>query len=280
VHFSIVRLGLVEALAWGYGLVEAPCAAEDGSVYFSDVFGGGVQRWSPDGNVETVIPKRRGVGGMCLHADGGLVVSGRTLVHVRDGNSRELFSQEGVTGFNDLATDSDGRLYVGALRFMPFGGEDPVPGEVWRVDATDSATEVLGEILWPNGIGFSPDGGTLYASDFATGDVIACALETGRRNVLARTPSGDADGLAVDADGGIWVALGSGGAVVRYSPEGQLEEELDVPAGFVSSLCFGGTDGRDLYVTTADNTEEPSRAGTLFRTRVERAGLPCPPARI
>jgi gluconolactonase len=270
----------MEALAWGYGLAEAPCAAEDGSVYFSDVLGGGVHRWSPGGDVETVIPKRRGVGGMCLHADGGVVVSGRTLVHVRDGETRELFSLDGVTGFNDLATDSGGRVHVGALRFMPFGGEDPVPGEVWRVDETDSATEILGDILWPNGIGFSPDGGTLYASDFATGDVTAYELDSGERRVLARTPSGDADGLAVDTEGGVWVALGSGGAIGRYSPAGELEDSLDVPARFVTSLCFGGQDGRDLYITTMDNAEDAARRGTLFRTRVDRAGLPAAPARV
>jgi gluconolactonase len=270
----------VEALAWGYGLVEAPCVAEDGSVYFSDALGGGVHRWSPDGNVETVVPKRRGVGGMCFHADGGVVVSGRNLVHVRDGETRELFTLDGATGFNDLATDSKGQIHVGALRFMPFGGEEPVPGEIWRVDAPGSGTEVLDEVLWANGIGFSPDGRTLYASDFASGEVISRELETRERRVLARTPSGDADGLAVDVEGGVWVALGSGGAIARYSPGGELEDTLDVPAGFVTSLCFGGKDGRDLYITTMDNAEDPSRRGTLFRTRAERAGLPVAAARI
>ena len=270
----------MEALAWGYGLAEAPCAAEDGSVYFSDALGGGAYRWSPAGGVETVVPKRRGIGGMCLHADGGLVVSGRSLVHVRDGDTRELLALERATGFNDLATDSDGRIYVGALRFMPFGGEEPVPGEIWRVDAAGAGSEVLDQVVWPNGIGFSPGGETLYASDFATGDVIALDLESGDRRTLARTPSGDADGLAVDADGSVWVALGSGGAIGRYSPQGELEDTLDVPSGFVTSLCFGGEDGRDLYITTMDNTEDPSKRGTLFRTRAERAGLPVPGARI
>jgi sugar lactone lactonase YvrE len=270
----------VEALAWGFGLVEAPCAGDDGSVYFSDVFGGGVHRWTPGGSVETVIPKRRGIGGMCLHADGGLVVSGRDVAHVKDGDTRVLFAHDGVTGFNDLGTDAGGSVYVGALHFKPFGGEDPAPGEIWKIDERASTSEVFGEVLWPNGIGFSPDGGTLYVSDFATGDVIAYELETGARRVLARTPSGDADGLAVDVEGSVWVALGSGGAVGRFSPGGELEDVLDVPAGFVSSLCFGGRDGRDLYVTTADNTEDASKAGTLFTTRVERAGLRRPRATV
>jgi sugar lactone lactonase YvrE len=259
----------VETLASGYGLGEAPCWGEDGRVYFSDVLGGGVHRWSPDEGVETVIPKRRGIGGMCLHADGGLVVSGRDVSHVKDGESRVLFEREGVTGFNDLAVHTDGRVYVGALRFMPFAGEEPVPGEIWRIDAAGAAGEIFGNIGWPNGIGFSPDGETVYACDFAVGEVLAYDGEASR--VLVRTESGDADGLAVDVEGGIWVALGGGGAVARYSPSGDVEDVIDVPADFVSSLCFGGADGRDLYVTTA---------GALFRGRVDVAGLPQPRATV
>jgi gluconolactonase len=74
-----------ETLASGYGLVEGPTWAPDGSLYYSDVLGGGVYRRDPSGAIETVIPKRRGVGGIALHAEGGLVVGGRDLVHVRDG---------------------------------------------------------------------------------------------------------------------------------------------------------------------------------------------------
>jgi sugar lactone lactonase YvrE len=270
----------VEALAWGYGLVEGPTCGPDGSVYFSDVLGGGVHRWSPDGTVEAVLPKRRGIGGIVLHADGGLVVSGRDVAHVKDGETRTLLALEGVTGFNDMAADTAGRVYAGALRFSPFAGEEPVPGEVWRIDAPGEATEVLDGILWPNGIGFSPDGGTLYVSDYETGEVIAHESETGERRVFASTPSGDADGLAVDTEGGVWVALGSGGAVGRYSAAGQLDGILEVPAGFVSSLCFGGEDMRDLYVTTADNTEDAARGGTLFRARADVTGLPVPVATV
>jgi sugar lactone lactonase YvrE len=249
----------MEALATGYGLLEAPCVDSDGGVYFSDVLGGGVHRWSPGGGVEVVIPKRRGIGGMCLHADGGLVVSGRDVVHVKDGTSRVLLALEGVTGFNDMAADSEGAVCVGALRFMPFAGEEPVPGEIWRIGSVPE--ELFGGIDWPNGIGFSPDGETLYAADFSSGDVLAY---DGESRVFAQSPSGDADGLAVDENGCVWVATGSGAGVARFSPNGDLEDVLDVPADFVSSVCFGGADGRDLFVTTT---------GTLFRTRVEVAGL-------
>jgi gluconolactonase len=162
---------------------------------------------------------------------------------------------------------------VGALRFNPFQGEDPVPGEFWRIDSGGGVEEVFGDIEWPNGIGVSPDGGTIYACDYASGEVIAFEPATGERRLFARGPSGDVDGLAVDVDGGVWVALGSGGSIGHFSPAGTLEAMIGVPAGFVTSLCFGGEDGCDAYITTADNTEEPSRAGTLFRTRVDVQGL-------
>ncbi len=89
-------------IASGYSLLEAPVWDRSGGVYFSDVLQGGVRRWSPDG-VEDVLPKRRGIGGMCLHAAGGLVMSGRDVIHVHDGEQRVLLGDvEGVTGFNDL----------------------------------------------------------------------------------------------------------------------------------------------------------------------------------
>jgi gluconolactonase len=227
--------------------------------------------------VTTVVPKRRGVGGLALHADGGLVVSGRDLEHIRGSARRTVLAPEGVTGFNDMTTDAEGRVYAGALRFNPFAGEKTVPGEVWRVDGTGHAVELFGGIDWPNGIGFAPDGRTIYACDYAAGKVIAhdmTASGAESRRLFADSPSGSVDGLAVDTEGSVWVALASGGGIARFSEKGSLDEVLDVPSGFVTSLSFGGADGRDLFVTTADNGEDPARRGTVFRTRVEVAGLP------
>ena len=260
-----------EALASGFGLTEAPCWDGAGGVFFSDVLGGGVRRWSPDGGVEEVVPKRRGIGGMCLHADGGLVVSGRDVLHVRDGEQRTLLGEaEGVTGYNDLGVDPAGRVHVGALRFRPFAGESPVPGEVWTIDAGGAAVSVRG-IDWPNGIGFSPDGTTTYVCDYAHGAVVADG-----GGVFARSPAGSADGLAVDAEGGVWVATGEGRALARFAPDGSLDRTVDVPASFVSSLCFGGDDLRDVYVTAiADDA-----GGSLLRARGDVAGLPVPPATV
>jgi sugar lactone lactonase YvrE len=263
----------------GHELSDTP----HGALLFSDVLGGGVHRWSAASGVTTVVPKRRGVGGMALHADGGVVVTGRDVQHVRDSEVRPLLTVEGAKGFNDMTTDTDGRVYVGSIRFMPFDGESPVPGEVWRVEQGADATELFGDISWPNGIGFSPDGFTIYISDYAAGKVIAHDLaatgEAQNRRVFAESPSRAADGLAVDSEGSVWVALGAGG-IGRFSAAGALDAVLGVPAGFVSSLCFGGVDGRELYITSADNTEDPARRGTVFRTRVDVPGPPRPFAKV
>ena len=109
-----------ELLAHGYGLVEAPTIDTDGSLLFSDVLGGGVYRLAADGAISTVVPKRRGVGGIAIHADGGIVCSGRDVVHVRDGETRTVLHVDGVAGWNDLCTDANGRVYAGALRFAVF----------------------------------------------------------------------------------------------------------------------------------------------------------------
>ncbi len=104
-----------------------------------------------------------------------------------------------------------------------------------------------------------------------------------RGRATPQTPirvEGGPDGLAVDAEGGIWVALYQAGAVQRYLPNGRPDARIDVPARAVTSLCFGGADLRDLYVVSADNAVDPQRGGSIFRTRSDVAGLPAPFARI
>ncbi len=274
----------METVAYGYGLVEAPRVAADGTLYFSDVTLGGVYHRSPDGVVETVVPKRRGVGGMALHADGGVVVSGKDVSHVRDGTTRVLLTVDGAVGFNDLTTDAAGRVYVGSLRSSAFEDGDRIPGELWRIDGEGRAVEVYGGIDFANGVGFSPDGRTVYHSNYSAGVVLAHDVsDDGRgsnRRIFARVPRGNPDGLAVDESGCVLVALAPGGGVARFTPAGELDTIIEVPARFVTSLCFGGGDRRDLYVVTADNTEDASRGGTIFRTRAGVAGLVAPLARV
>jgi sugar lactone lactonase YvrE len=265
----------METLASGFGLIEGPRVDAAGYVYFSDVQGGGVHCLAPDGSLSTVVPKRRGVGGLVLHVDGGVVVSGRDVVHVRDGTTRRLLALEGVVGFNDLTTDAAGRVFVGSLRTSAFETGPRVPGELWRIDGEGRSVQVYGDVEFANGIGFSPDGRTIYHSNYSAGVILAHDLDSDglarNRRVFARVPSGLPDGLAVDEAGGVWVALGTGAAIARFTPSGDFDRAIEVPAAFVASLCFGGPDRRDLYVATA---------GALLRTRADIPGLIAPLARV
>lgn len=277
---------MFEVLASGYGLVEGPTEDRDGTLIFSDVLGGGVHRVDPaTRQVSTVIPKRRGVGGIALHADGGIVVSGRDIVHVKDGQSRTLFSIEGLPGWNDLCTDAEGRVYAGALRFPVFDRDaQPIPGECFRIEAEGKATALYGGVIHGNGIAFSPDGrSTLYHSDTRAGVVLAHDLTRGDDGIERRSfrmRGGQPDGLAVDERGRIWVASAGGSRVDRYRADGAVEWSLEVPASLVTSVCFAGEDRRDLIITTADHTEQPDLRGCVLRTRVDVPGAPVFPATI
>jgi gluconolactonase len=275
---------MVETLASGYGLVEGPTVDGDGNLYFSDVLGGGVYRRDPDGEITTVVPKRRGVGGITLHADGGIVVSGRDIVHVRDGENRTLFKDDGVPGWNDICADSVGRIYAGSIRFAVFDPDaQPVPGELWRIDVEGEATPLYDDVLHANGVAISPGGQTIYHSDTRRNVILVHTLAddgtAGDRRAF-HFPPGAPDGMALDAQGLLWVASARAGCVARLTPDGEIDRVLDIPAQAVTSLCFGGDEGRDLYVVTADNTEAPERGGTIFQIRVDVAGAPVHAARI
>ncbi len=116
-------------MASGFRTIEGPTIDAAGDLYFSDVRGGGVYRLDTEGRVDVVVPKRKGVGGICLHAQGGIVVSGRDLSHVKDGVSRVIFTREDVEpiegltvgGFNDIGSDPEGRIFAGAQRMTERG---------------------------------------------------------------------------------------------------------------------------------------------------------------
>jgi sugar lactone lactonase YvrE len=269
----------MEAIVSGLVLPEA-LRFIDGFLYFSDAAAGGVYRWCRAG-VETVVPKRRGVGGLAPHSKGGIVITGRNLIHVGPEGTRTLFAADGARGLNDLTTDAAGRVYVGTLRMDWARPAEGSHGEVWRVDGEGSAVPLLEPVGYPNGTAFSPDGERIYVADFVGACVHVAALKNGSvvaRSVLARLDSGNADGLAVDEEGCVWVATGSGGAFHRYSPDGHLLDRLETPAPFAVTLCFGGGDDRDLYLATAGNGPGPS--GSIFKLRSSVAGVPLNPATV
>jgi gluconolactonase len=267
-----------DVIAHGYGLAEAPTIAADGSLLFSDVLGGGIYRIGDLGDVSTVVPKRRGVGGLAVHADGGIVCSGRDIVRVdNSGETHTMFHVDVVAGWNDLCTDVSGRVYAGALRFAVFDPDaDVVPGELWRVDAAGDGEVVFGDVVHANGVACSDDGNVVYLSDTRRQRIVVFDLERGDRREIDMSAHGHPDGMALDEHGAIWVALVSGG-IARLTPDGEVEAKLSPPSSFATSLCF---DGRDLYVTTGNHSERPEFGGCVLRTTVDVAGAPVAPARV
>lgn len=226
------------------GLLEAPRPLRDGSVLFANTTAGGVYRWSVEG-VSVVLEKRRGIGGIAEHADGGLLVTGRDLSYAGPSGSRTVWAADGATGLNDLTVAPDGSVIVGVLRHQPGRGEKAGPTELVQL-APDGSTRILAQdLLWPNGIGFAPDGARLYVCEYAAARVRVIGPHGA--SVFAEAPRGECDGLAVDADGDVWVALGSGCGIARFDPSGAVVDVIEVPGRFVSSLAFAGT---EIYITT------------------------------
>jgi xylono-1,5-lactonase len=278
----------MEQVAGGYGLVEAPVWAPGRGLFFSDVLGGGIFRLALDGEVSPVVPKRRGVGGMALHADGGLVVGGRSIVWIgEDGETRDLLTADaipGVIGFNDLTTDPAGRVYVGSLTWRVFA-DAPKPGFLHVIDLDGGMRTLSDGVMLTNGLGVSPDGRRLYHSDARANvvrvyDVLADGAVSPWREFATLGERRVPDGMKLASDGSVWVADARGGRVAVFEPDGTHRMDLDVPLPMVTSLCFAGDDLKDLYVVTGSEGGPNERCGSIFKTRVDVPGLPLAPARV
>jgi len=280
----------VQEVATGFGLIEGPLWDPAKGLYFSDVPNGGVHLLDRAGEVSLAVPRRRGIGGVALHAGGGLIVGGRDVAYVDFSGAppKPILTQAaipGATGFNDLTTDAAGRVYVGSLAFRVFGGEEPQPGALHVIDLDGGMRTLSGGVMLTNGLGFSPDGRRLYHSDSRASLVrvydVSDDGSVGEWRPFARFEEGGVpDGLKVAADGSVWVADARRGRVAVFEPDGTHRRDLALPLPMVTSLCFGGDDLRDLYIVTGSDGGPRENCGTVFRLRVETPGLPLPPARV
>jgi D-xylonolactonase len=280
----------MQEVATGYGLIEGPVWDASKGLYFSDVSNGGVFLLDRQDNVTQVVPKRRGIGGMALHAEGGIVVGGRDITWTAFGGERsKVLLGSDVTpeaiGFNDLTTDKAGRIYVGSLAYKVFGGEPPRPGHLHVIDLDGSVRTISDGIMLTNGLGVSPDGRLLYHSDARGGlvrvyDVKADGSVGPWRKFCSLGEHGVADGLKVASDGSVWIADAHGGRVAVFGADGGHLRDIAVPLPMVTSVCFGGDDLKDLYVVTGSRGGPRENCGTVFRTRSDVAGLPLAPARV
>jgi sugar lactone lactonase YvrE len=253
-------------------------------LHWVDMLAGDVLSLGPDGTVD-----RRHVGSVVAalrpRTSGGFVYAVERGFALDDGVGTpvralpELWTTDAVR-MNEGGCDPDGRFYCGSMAY----DETPGAASLYRLDPDGSVTAVMRDLTVSNGLEWSPDGRLAYYVDSATGriDVLDYERERGltNRRPFVVIETGAPDGLTVDAEGGIWVAIWGGGAVHRYTPEGLLSEVIELPATQVTACTFGGADLDVLFITTSREglpaSDEPA-AGALFRVRPGVAGRPVRP---
>ncbi len=258
-----------------------------GELLWVDITPGVVHRLDPVSDNDRAVPVGQPVGAVCLRSGGGYVVA------LRDGISAltdageltliaDVEADVPANRFNDAKCDPAGRLWAGTVR-----SDDQPGGTLYRIDPDHSVSPVLADLGLSNGLGWSPDGALMYFIDsLASGlDVFDFDVGTGglsgrRRLVTVATGEGSADGMTVDSEGFVWIAVYGGGAIRRYSPSGELALVVELPVGQPTSCTFGGPDLRDLYITSARQHMSASQlaaeplSGGLFRCRPGPVGLP------
>jgi sugar lactone lactonase YvrE len=235
---------------------------------------GGVTR-THVGEVAAVIRPR---------ASGGAVLALKDSFAVTDGDLGQLrtvatVSLESGVRLNEGGCDPDGRFYCGSMAT----DESPQAGTFYCLDLDGSVRPVLDKVTISNGFDFSPDGTIAYYVDTRDQsiDIFDYSADTGlvnrRRWVDVPVEAGWPDGLTVDAEGGVWLALMGGSAVHHYSASGRLEDVIPLPVSQVTACTFGGTGLDTLYVTTsqigADIQAQPA-SGALFAVQPGARGRP------
>jgi sugar lactone lactonase YvrE len=245
------------------------------------------------GQVRTMALDRH-VGAVAPVAGGGYVLAaGQGFLFVDETGAVDELAQPEAghvnVRMNDGACDPQGRFWAGTMAY----DESPGAGTLYRLELDGRCSAVLGGLTISNGIGWSPDGGTMYLSDSGTGlveafdfDGVTGAIDGRRPLVHIDQPGAAPDGLTVDESGDIWVALYGGWAVNRYGPEGSLRATVHIPVAQVTSCAFGGGDRHTLFVTTGRERLEESAlerqpdAGRVFSvTGLDARGPACAPYR-
>ncbi|MGJ5897187.1 SMP-30/gluconolactonase/LRE family protein [Streptomyces niveiscabiei] len=256
--------------------------ADAGRLIWLDILGSRVNTYDPSSGRQTLRTTDQHVGAAKPRAGGGLVLNLRDGVGLLDPDDTfRWLHHEAVPGrrANDAAVAPDGTLWAGTMRY----DEAPGGGTLARFGPTGLLETVLDDVAVSNGTGWSPDGTLMYYVDSPTGRVDVFDYDGehvgGRREfVTIEDGAGFPDGLTVDADGCVWVALWDGAAVRRYTPGGKLDRVISLPTPRVTACAFGGADLTDLYITTAriGLTDPHPVAGSLLVVPGAGKGLALP----
>ena len=257
--------------------------AAEQRLYWTDITGGALYRWSLATGVHERCYDGPNVGGFTFQEDGSLLLFRErgSIVHWRDGVLAPLHDEipdERLTRFNDVSADPAGRVFCGTM------ATPKRRGRLYRLGLDGTLHVAIDSVGISNGIGFTPDRRGMYYTDTTDNTIYLYDYDVGsgaisNRHVFAKVPDGEGypDGMTVDAEGNVWSARWDGNCAVRYTPDGTLVERVEFPAKKVSSVAFGGPDWGERYVTTAggDKREtEGDGAGAVFRLRPKVGGIP------
>ena len=256
---------------------EGPCWLErSGELAWVDMLAGRVLATSPATGETRAIAVPSPVAAIVRpRAAGGLVVATETGVVLFEQHDEpsllcQILDGPGIR-MNDGGCDPQGRFWCGTMAY----DSRPGGGALYRVEADGTFSEQLAAVTISNGLGWSPDGETAFYVDSMAYGIDSFAFDGASGTLSGRRRFADVggspvlpDGLAVDAEGGVWVALWDGGAVHRYAPDGALDEVVPLPCGRVTACAFGGASLDELFITTS-RLELPDGvdpdAGALFR---------------
>ncbi len=260
---------------------EGPCWSEQwGGLRWVDMLAGDLLSFGDSGidrkhvgTVAAVVRPRRG-GGAVIGVERGFALEDP------DGSVRalpELWSSPDIR-MNEGGCDPDGRFYCGSMAYDKTEGA----ASLYRLAPDGEVEVVLESVTISNGLEWSPDGSLAYYDDTQTGQIAVFDYDPDRgltdRRVFATLPDeGSPDGLTVDADGCVWVAVANGGAVLRYRPDGRLDGRVELPVTKVTACTFGGERLDRLFITTSqediDVGAEPE-SGALFAVDPGVTGVP------
>jgi sugar lactone lactonase YvrE len=239
-----------------------------GRVHALDVASGAHRSFGAGDMVGTVGLTRSG--GLVLALAGGFALSGPDGQDLRPFG--DFSADRSVTRLNDGKPDPWGSFWAGTMAVPEDSG---FPCSLYRLSPDGVVTELFGGVGLSNGLDWSDDRRVFYYSDSHAGGVDAFDTDpdtgalSGRRR-LAEVSGGVPDGLTLDAEGCLWLAVWGSGELRRYTPDGRLDTIVKLPASQVSSAAFGGTDLSTLYITTARENFTPAdlaaepHAGDIF----------------
>lgn len=258
-------------------------------LWWVDILAGAVNSFRPTDGATTTFTAPSHVGSVALRRSRGFMLALQDGFWLSDPASNVLRrvaaveAEDKTTRMNDGKCDSTGRFWAGTMSYDTRLRR----GALYRLDPSGNVEKVLAGVGISNGLGWSLDDSIFYYVDSLSHgvDSFDFHIERGsvshrQRLVTIKSEVGLPDGLTIDADGFLWVAIWGGGVVHRYSPGGKLDGIVRIPVRQVTSCTFGGSDLGDLYVTTAAQglsgaqlAVEPT-AGGIFRYRPGVTGLP------